>query len=159
MMNKNLLRLLLLWTASLMYYNAVECLIVVDTLVHRYNYHHPHMDLTVAFVLYPVVAYLGCIVNKVRSKGVYYSVLSAICLAYSSVVIFFNLSYFPFKTWLVLLVFISSFLAYVWIDGRNSRAISNTKCPSPSMVANTLISLLIVIAIVCSALGHAYLVM
>ena len=158
MIDKKNIRYLIVWIGSLMYYNAVECFLIIDHYGHIYNYHHPIMDMKVAFITYPVISYLSCCLDRVDSKAIYYSILSVLCLVYSSIVVYFNISHFPNKTWMVLLIFFICSIATVWIEKKLNKTIPSADVKLGNRSFSVIFSLLIIIAVICTAFCHAYLI-
>lgn len=149
---------ILIWLMSIMYYNVNECIIYLDYYQHIGIYHYHSLDMKVPFMIYPVLLYLVCYTRKIDVKIVYFGVLLALCLLYSYIVIFFNLQYFPIKTWGILCVFFSSVLAYVWIDNKIKQFVSLGQEGMGNCKFSGLFSLVIIIAIVCTAVCHSLIV-
>lgn len=156
--NNNHIRLFILWIMSLVYYNAVECFLVIDRIWHIDILRYTYMDMRIAFVIYPVIAYLVCFLNKIDSKKIYYSTMLFLCLVYSFVIVYFNISHFPIKTWIVLAIFFGSIIGCIKIDKIGKGIAIRKRELFGNPVWPALISLLIVVAIVTTALCHAYLV-
>ncbi len=117
-LNKSLIKLLLLWIVSLLYYNAIESFLVIDRLGHLVLMRYPLMNLRIAFVVYPMIVCFAFFINETKSKALYYSLLSVSCLAYSYIVVYFNVSQFPIKTWIIILIFICSIIVCVFFNNR-----------------------------------------
>ena len=149
---------ILIWIISILYYNVNECIISLDYYWHIGNYHYHSMDMKMPFLIYPVVLYLVGLSKKIDVKIVYFGILLVLCLFYSYIVIFFNLQFFPIKTWCLLCVFVSSVAAYAWIDKKITKAVSLCQEGKFNWVYSGLFSLVIIVAIVCTAVGHSLIV-
>ena len=156
--SKNYKRLFHVWVVSLIYYNVVECLLVIDRLWHIDIIRYTYMDMRAAFALFPIISYLVFSLYRINSKKIYYSILFVLCFVYSFVVAFFNLSLFPIKTWAVWAVFFSSVFVCVEIDKRGVCIAVNKKDQFENPVWAALLSILMVIVIIITALCHSYMV-
>ena len=149
------LRLVIVWIVSLLYYNAIEIIFVIDRLWHIEIYNYSHMDMRVAFVVYPVVAFITLTMRR-HPRVLYYIKLSALCLMYSFLVVYYNIAHFPIKTWIVLGIYLCSIVICIWIGFKNYSFI--IKEETAVMLKESILTLLISIAIIITSLCHAYLV-
>lgn len=156
--NNNHIRLFTSWIASLVYYNAVECFLFIDRFWHIDILRYTYMDMGMAFVIYPVIAYLVCFLDKIDSKKIYYSTMLLLCFVYSFVVAYFNISHFPRKTWIVIAIFFCSIIVCVKINKIGKCIAVKKRDLFGNQVWPALISLLIVATIVITALCHAYII-
>ncbi len=153
-------RSILVWIVSILFYNAVECLMIVDwfwDIYHNCTYcRYTNMNMKVAFVSYPVIAYIVCSIDKIDSKVLYYSILSVLCIVYSSIVVYFNISLFPIKTWIVLAVFIISIILIIC----TKRLLCTAKCRIDKIFKirpyHVIITYLVIFATIGTALCHAF---
>ena len=152
------IKLFISWIVSLVYYNAVECFLVIDRIWHIDILRYTYMDMGVAFVIYPVIVYLVCLLDKIDSKKIYYSTILLLCFVYSFVVVYFNISHFPRKTWIVIAIFFCSIIVCVKINKIGKSIAIKKRDLFGNQVWPALISILIVAAIVITALCHAYII-
>ena len=154
--NKHI-RLFLLWIMTLVYYNVIECFLVIDRLWFIDVIHYTYMDLRAAFVIYPSIAYLVCFLNK-TSPIKYYSIVIILCLAYAFVVVFFNISYFPIKTWFILVFFLCSIVVCIKFDKIEKSITIKNGYMVKQPVLSALTSFLIVVLIIVTVFCHAWLI-
>lgn len=151
-------KLLLLWIVSLIYYNTVECFIVFDRLRHIENMHYQYMNMRVAFLTYPIMVFFAIFFYKRTTNIVYYSGLFILALAYTYIVVYLNVPYFPFKTWFILLLFWGSITMCIFINKKieklNIKRQINGQKQGLSFLITILISCIIAATIIC----HFYMI-
>lgn len=158
MIHKTLQRCILVWIGSLLYYNAIECILIADMYRHFDMYRIPVMNMKLAFIIYPIIVYLACSANRFQSKSIRLALQPALCIVYSSVVVYFNIPIFPLKTWVIVVISFSCIIICIWIDKKINTTIHIDNEKHMNWLFSVFFCFLIIMAIVCTAFCHSYMI-
>lgn len=157
-LNKTHLKLFMLWIAILMYYNTIECFLVIDRLRHLEIIRYPIMNMRITFILFPIISCFTFFFKKKYSKILYYSLLTVLCLAYSYVIILSNIVHFPIKTWGIIILFVCNMIVDVFLNNVFDNGFFLEKSPFLNRLLAALLSFSVITAIIITVVCHTYIV-
>lgn len=159
-LNKTHIRLLLLWIVSLLYYNTIECYLVIDRLRHLEIIRYPIMNLKLAFFIYPLVAFFACCYRRNASKIIYYFFLVVLCIFYSFIIFSENINEFPIKTWIIFIFFIGSIFLGVFLNNKIERTAlcELSSKQNKNDIMSFFLYVLIIGVIIVTTFCHSYIV-
>lgn len=158
MIHNALIRYIWVWVGSLLYYNAIECFLIADVFRHSDWGRIPFMNMKLAFIIYPIIVYLVCCFNQIQSRPIRITLQSVLCILYSSVVIYINMTKFPTKTWAIVAISISCIVICILIDKKINTIIHIDDIKQVNSFLYQLFCFIILIAIICTAFCHSYIV-